>query len=182
MKHLALTAALTTTLTVLAARIASGEPSGAALPCRDGTVEATVTLDYDQRVLGDVTGLFLEVGYPEGASLPGKGTDASVRERLTSLVDPKFRVLAVDEDANADGREERVRILVTTTDSAGVPTGPIARLRFDCAGAKPPVAAGFTCRTDQVADNAAQLLAPKLAGQVTCATIVPDKPPAPQPR
>jgi hypothetical protein len=175
-------AALTTTLTVLAARIAGGEPSGAGLPCREGSLQATLTLDYDQRTLGDVTGLFLEVGYPDGAGLPGKGTDPSVRERLTSLLDPKFRVLAVDEDADGDGREKHVRILVTTNDRAGLPAGPIARLRFNCAGLKPPVASGFTCRTDQVADNAAQLLTPKLASQVTCATTFPGKPPASQTR
>jgi len=150
------------TLGLLAARVAGGETPGPS--CIGGQVEVTVSLRYDERTLGDVAGLFLQVGYPEGVSVPGKGTDASVRERITSLLDPKFRLVSTDEDG--DGGEDRLRILLVAPAKEPLPSAPIARIRFDCE--KPPKAGAFRCTTDQVADGAGQLLRDREAKQVAC--------------
>lgn len=156
--------ALAFTLGVVAAGIAGGETPGPT--CVDGHLDATVTLRYDHRTLGEVAGLFLQVAYPDGVSLPGVGTDASVRDRITSLVDPKFRVAPVDEDTDGDGRDDRVRMLVVATTKDALPSAPIARIRFDCG--KQPAIDSFRCTTDQVADAAGQLIREKEAKQVVC--------------
>jgi hypothetical protein len=157
-------ARVTLALGILAAGIAGGETPSSS--CVGGQLEATVSLRYDERTLGEVAGLFLQVAYPEGVSIPGKGTDASVRERITSLLDPKFRLVGVDEDSNADGREDRLRILLVAPAGAPLPAAPIARIRFDCEGSRK--ADALRCTTDQVADGAGQLLREKVAKQVTC--------------
>jgi hypothetical protein len=160
---------VTLALGMLAAGVAGGETP--APSCVDGHLEATVTLRYDERTLGDVAGLFLQVAYPEGVSVPGKGTDESVRGRITSLLDAKFRVVSVDEDSDANGREDRLRMLLVATTKDSLPAAPIARIRFDCE--TPQKAEAFRCTTDQVADSAGQLLREKEAKQVTCAVSFP---------
>jgi hypothetical protein len=155
---------LTLGLGVLVAGVAGAKPPE--LSCVDGRLEATVTLRYDERTLGEVAGLFLHVVYPEGVSIPGNATDPPVRDRITSLLDPKFRLVPVDDDPNADGREGLLRILVVAPASTPVPAAPIARIRFDCKG--PLKAGAFRCETNQVADGAGQLLQAEQAKQVTC--------------
>jgi hypothetical protein len=123
-----------------------------------------VSLDYDERFLGDVTGLFLNVAYPKTVSLPGP----AVRDRVESLLGSKFRVVPALQDSDGDGRDERVRLLVTTTDQSGVPSRPTARIRFDCEPGAPLEASKFRCTTEQVADNSGQLMTAQLASQVRC--------------
>ena len=169
-------ARVTLTLGFLVAGVAGGETP--APSCVDGQLEATVSLHYDARDLGEIAGLFLQVTYPEGVSVPGKGTDESVRGRVSSLLDPKFRLVSVDDDSNADGREDRVRILLFGPPEESLPAVPIARIRFDCeAGRK---AGAFQCTTEQVADGAGQLLKEKQAKQVTCDVSIsaPSAPPS----
>jgi hypothetical protein len=146
-------------IVVLSARRARGEPAPPAAPIRCGAhgAEATVSLEYDDRILGDVTGLFLNVAYPKTVSLPGP----AVRDRVASLLESKFRVVPALQD-------DRLRLLVTTSDQSGVPSRPTARIRFDCEPGAPLAASDFRCTTEQVADNSGQLMAPRLASQVTC--------------
>ncbi len=159
-------------LGVLGAAVAGAEQADP--PCIDGEMTATVTLRYDARTIGDVAGLFLQVAYPPGVSLPGKGTDDAVKRRVASLVDPKFRLVSVDEDSDADGREDRVRMLLVATTKDALPATPVARIRFDCE--KQPVATAFACTTDQPADATGQLVREKEAKQVTCEVTFPSLP------
>ena len=164
---------LTLALGMLAAGVAGGESPGASASpaCVDGHFESTVSLHYDDRTLGAVAGLFLQVAYPDGVSVPGKGSDESVRARITSLLDAKFRLVSVDEDTNADGREDRVRVLLVATTKDALPAAPVARIRFDCD--KQPAATSFRCTTDQVADGAGQPMREQEARQVACQVTFP---------
>ena len=164
---------------MLAAGTAGGEsPEAAARPtCSQGHVEVAVSLRYDDRTLGDVAGLFLQIDYPDAVALPGKGTDQSVRARITSLLEPRCRLVPVNEDTDADGREDRIRILLVSTTKDPLPSAPVARIRFDCAAEPPPAA--FRCATGQVADSAGQLMRATEARQVTCAVAFAAGPASP---
>jgi hypothetical protein len=175
------TARLVLLLGVLSARLASGEPPSVPAPgsCAGGAVDATVSLVYDERVLGDVTGVFVAVSYPERTSLPGRDSEAPVRARVTSLLGPHFRLLPVDEDVDGDGRDDRLRFLLATTEKAALPPKAVARVRFDCAPNGLLSADAFRCTTDQVADDAGQLMRPETARQVTCTVLLAEPPAAP---
>lgn len=148
----------------------SGEPGS--VTCGAKGVEATVTLAYEARVVGDVTGAFLLLGYDPPLGIPGSATDESARERTRSLRGPAVRLTAVDEDSDGDGREDRVRILLTATEG-GLRGGEVARVRFDCpAGTRLPASA-LRCSTDQISDEAGNLLRPEQARLVTCSAAMP---------
>jgi len=128
----------------------------------------TLALSYEHRIVGDVAGLFMVLDYPAGSSVPGTGTDARVKERIATVAEGKVRVLGDDQDTDADGQEDRLRLLVALTEGTTLPTGPIARVRFDCVDEARLAADQFRCTVDQVSDGAGQLIAAEEARKVTC--------------
>lgn len=149
-------------LAVLPVRVAGGEPAPA-VSCGPAGVEAVVSLQYPERTHGAVTGVFLDVTYTAPLAIPGAGTAPEVRQRVTPLTGSDVRLVPADDDAAG-----RLRLLATAPGEKGVPPGEVARVRFDCAAGTPVPTGALRCSTDQVADDAGQMMAAKLAKDVTC--------------
>lgn len=165
--------------TLAAAVVVPTLGSSRELPCRGGTIEAVVSLDYEQRIVGDVAALFLRLEYPDAVEMPGSGTESPVRERIRSLLDDRFRVVGTDEDSDADGRQDRMRILASMADGrSALPSGPVVRVRFDCRTGAPVEDRLFRCSTDQVADGAGQMMVESEARKVTCSVRLEESAPS----
>jgi cysteine-rich repeat protein len=131
--------------------------------CAGGALVATVSFFYEPRVTGALGGAFLDVAYKPPLEIPGTGTDRTVRDRLTSLVTvPAVGVRLRDCDAEnctpyLDGTNP-VRASLLLTDNSGsspaqLPTGQIAKIRFDCPDGTLVRVRDLPCRLDQVSDG-----------------------------
>ncbi len=101
----------------------------------------------------------LELAYPAGAvALPGRGEAAAERVTITTATE-------LFGDGSPNGYDDRVRFTLVALDGLGA--GPLLRLRFDCLGPAPDVAA-FACALADV--RATDGLA-AIAG-ATCAVTV----------
>jgi hypothetical protein len=105
------------------------------------------------------------VRYPASVSVPGGGTAPEVGARIENLVAPTVRIASADDDSGGD---HRLRLLAATSEKDGIRPGPVARVRFDCAYGSAVRPAEFRCETEQVADDAGQLMRPELAKRVSC--------------
>ncbi len=131
--------------------------------CAGNAIVATVSFSYEPRITGALGGAFLELAYVPPLELPGTGVERAVRERLTNLVvQPGVGVRLRDCDAGncsayADGTNP-VRASILLTDNSGatpaqLPTGQIAKIRFDCPDGTLVRVRDLPCRLDQVSDG-----------------------------
>ena len=134
------------------------------------SLDVTATLVYEPRIVGGVYGMFLEVDYPTGVSLPGTGTASTVRARFTNLLVPaaNYRFFASDTDSNGNTVDDRARTLVTANSTEPVPSAAIERIRFDCPSGTVVQPAQFTCRPADTVDSAGLLFPPEVAALITC--------------
>jgi hypothetical protein len=132
-------------------------------------LDVTATLVYEPRIVGGVYGMFLEVDYPTGVSLPGTGTASTVRARFTNLIGTtSYRFIPSDTDSNGNTVDDRARTLVTASSTEPVPSAAIERIRFDCPSGTVVQPAQFSCRPADTVDSAGQLFPPPVAALITC--------------
>jgi len=130
--------------------------------CLPEGIVANVALDYNLRVTGPLLGMFVDLGYPPGLSIPGSGTAASVRDRVTALVSEGVRFIPSDQDANGDAIDDRVRMLLSANSvDRPVAPGPVARIRFDCEPGREFRPSDLQCALDSVSDSAGGVLDPE---------------------
>jgi cysteine-rich repeat protein len=112
--------------------------------CSASGIEATVSFSYEPAITGALAGAFLDVNYAPPLSLPGSGTERSVRDRFTVLTtQPQLALGLRDCDEGAECPPQAytglnpVRASILMIDNSGasparLPTGRIASMRFDC--------------------------------------------------
>jgi len=120
--------------------------------CDANGLTVTLALDYPVQQLGGVQATALELGYPTSVSIPGSGTDASVRQRVTSVLPPAFRFATRDTDSNADQVDDVVRAEAIAPDLSKIDPQPIARVQFDCPQGTPARASDFPCAIAELVD------------------------------
>lgn len=115
-------------------------------PSGCSTADVTATVGWDAGQSPDISGVRVEIGYPVSVSLPGSGSDSSVRERgtnLTGLTDGLFEV--ADLKANPSGPDDTLSIGLVSL-SQPITPGAFARIQFDCASsAAAPVVTDLEC-------------------------------------
>jgi len=146
--------------------------------CSPSGIQATVSFLYNPRITGPLSAGFIDVGYSAPLSIPGTGTDSSVRGRLTRLLpDPStFRVLLRDCDAgNCGGGGVRASIFVTDLTGAAtaqIPPGPVGTIRFDCTEGTQVHGSDLPCTLDGLADGSGQLIGPDRIQQENIRCVV----------
>ena len=150
-----------TTTTTLPAQVTCG-PSG--------QLDVTGRLIYEPRILGGIFGMYFDISYPSTVSIPGTGTESSVRARLTNLIGTTdYRLSIVDRDTDGNLVDDQARTLVSATRQKEIPSKEIHRLRFDCPAGTVVQATDFPCAIVQPSDSAGQLFPPAQAAQISCA-------------
>ncbi len=97
--------------------------------CTADGILANVELDYSPNAI-QVHGTTLHLAYARPLDIPGTDIAPSVARRVTWLVDAPL-VIAGDEDTNSDGRDDRLRLVLSDIDKP-IPPGTVASVRFDC--------------------------------------------------
>lgn len=117
-------------------------PTPAGVTCTQADV--TIAVNYNTGDFPDVAGLTVGLKYPASVSIPGFGSEPSVKERVTNLTGVTGGLFSVgDQDA-----ESLLNIGLVSLGST-IPSGNFARVRFDCAsGATLPAPGAFTCTVD----------------------------------
>jgi cysteine-rich repeat protein len=128
--------------------------------CLPDGIVANLAFDYTERITGSVLGLNAELAYGPPLFLPGTGTAASVRERVTRQIPDQFRFGTSDLDGDGDQVDDRVRIIVTSTTDA-IPAGPLARIRFDCPEGTLIQTRDLPCAFVDVSDSAGMSIPPE---------------------
>ena len=132
------TAAATPTPT--AAPTATPTPAG--VTCAQADV--TIAVNYNSGDFPDVAGMTVGLKYPGSVSIPGFGSEQSVKDRVTNLTGVTGGLFNVG-DQDADSLLNIGLISIGST----IPSGNFARVRFDCAsGATLPAPGAFTCTVD----------------------------------
>ena len=117
-------------------------PTPAGVTCTQADV--SINVNYNSGDFPDVAGLTVGLKYPTSVSIPGFGSDNTVKERVTNLTGVTGGLFNVG-DQDADSLLNIGLISIGQT----IPSGPFARVRFDCAtGATLPAPAAFTCTVD----------------------------------
>jgi hypothetical protein len=126
-------------------------PGGGATPTPQPTAgssctqaDVTIAVNYNAGDFPDVSGITVGLKYPATLSIPGFGSDDSVKQRVTNLTGLSGGLFSVG-DQDGDSLLNVGLISIGTT----IPSGSFARVRFDCAsGASLPASAAFTCTVD----------------------------------
>ncbi len=124
----------------------NGGGGGSSAVCSGGRVSLTVNVTFDN--LGgslNVAGVTPAIKYPGAVSIPGIGSDDTVKQRVSNLtgVDGLFQV---GDDENASTLSVGLVSLSTS-----IPSGPFAKAQFDCTDGQTIQTSQFTCTPD-VAD------------------------------
>lgn len=127
-------------------------PGGGATPTPQPTsggsactqADVTIAVNYNTGDFPDVSGITVGLKYPATLSIPGFGSEDSVKQRVTNLTGLSGGLFSVG-DQDGDSLLNVGLISIGTT----IPSGGFARVRFDCAsGASVPAAGAFTCTVD----------------------------------
>lgn len=119
---------------------------GSSATCTGGRVSLTVNVTFDN--LGgslNVAGVTPAITYPGAVSIPGIGSDDSVKQRVSNLtgVDGLFQV-GDDEAAS------KISVGLVSL-STSIPSGPFCKIQFDCTDGQNINTSQFSCAPD-VAD------------------------------
>ncbi len=149
-------------LTLAAAVVPLVSARSAATECEPAG-RTTVVVELAPPAAVDLAGVKIRLDYPEAqVQIPGRVDDADVKARVTGWPAGVMGQPNDEDDA----------LIVALVSTAAIPKGPIFTVAFDaCRGAKPAVAAGFTCAVEQASDGPG-----KLVSGATCrVTIRNDK-------
>jgi hypothetical protein len=137
----------------------------------------TVSLDYPLQIVGGVSAIFLKLNYPAAVTIPGTGTEATVRQRVTNLAGTGSSIASIgDRDTNTNGVDDQLQAAARKTQGSLDP-GPVYRARFDCAAGTIVSPTAFTCAHEQSTDLSGFPFAPEQASQIKCvAALVPAAP------
>jgi hypothetical protein len=132
----------TTTASPTATAAPTATPTPPGVTCTQADV--TINVNYNPGDFPDVAGMTVGLKYPTSVSIPGFGSDNSVKDRVTNLTGVTGGLFNVgDQDA-----ESLLNIGLISIGQT-IPSGPFARVRFDCAtGATLPAPSAFTCTVD----------------------------------
>jgi cysteine-rich repeat protein len=134
--------------------------------CGTSGVLATVVLDYDPAVLGEIAGMFLQLGYPTFLSIPGSLNAGSVTARVSDLTGAGAFFFPVDRDTNSDGTDDQLRTNYLI-DPGTVPPGDFERVLFDCVPGTGVRPADFACSLADVVDPFTNLYPQATIDQLT---------------
>jgi cysteine-rich repeat protein len=129
--------------------------------CDANGLTVTLALDYPVQQLGGVQATTLELGYPTSVSIPGSGQDASVRQRVTSLLPPAFLFSARDTDSVA-------RAEARAPDLSVIEPQNVAQVRFDCAQGTAARASDFPCTIADLVDRSGAQFDPQNKALAHC--------------
>src|SRR5262245_8210181 len=134
---------------------------------RDGTacgangLAATLGLDYDEGLLGGVSGVRFGLSYPPSLSIPGTGNSGSVRGRVMNLLGSGFNLSMINDVDTAIS-------LVVTTALDSIQPGPVVQVQFDCAQGTPVRPSDIPCELSGLTDLSGLPFAPEVASQARC--------------
>src|SRR5262245_7334237 len=113
--------------------------------CDADGLTVDLALDYPPQLLADPAGTTLALTYPGYASIPGSGSDASVRARVTNLLPPGFTFTPSDNDP--------VLSITGFASSGRIEPQPVASVQFDCAQGTPTRTSDFPCNIADLVDH-----------------------------
>ena len=128
------------------AKSATGNVRAVAEPtCTKAILTANVAYDTTGALGAGVTTV---IDDPEDrASIPGFGSEESVKERLTNLTGQSGIFSGGDQDSNANGTDDRISIGLVLG-SAAIAAGPFSEVEFDCPAGDAPLVSDFACTLD----------------------------------
>jgi cysteine-rich repeat protein len=141
-------------------------PSG--VICSAGGLDATVALDYPEPLLGGVSAILLNLSYPSPLAIPGTGTAATVRQRVTNLAGAGSQLAPTDRDTNADTVDDRLDVQARASTTGSLNPAAVFRARFDCPADTPISPGAFACAHSQATGLDGLPFAPELAAQIGC--------------
>lgn len=116
-------------------------PTGTAVAsCEEAVLTVTVTYDAT-----DASGINAQIGYGAKVSLPGTANQSTVLDRVENLTGVSGGLFSAG-DQDDDPSDATLAIGLVSLASS-VPSGPYARVTFDCEGAA-PVLGDFECAVD----------------------------------
>jgi hypothetical protein len=127
-----------------------------------------VSLDYPLQIVGGVSAIFLKLNYPAPLVIPGTGTEATVRQRVTNLAGTGSSVSSIaDRDTNTNGVDDQLQAAARKTQGSLDP-GAVFRARFDCAAGTNVSLTAFSCQQEQATDLSGSPFAPELSNLIGC--------------
>jgi cysteine-rich repeat protein len=141
---------------------------GGGTACSANGLDVTVSLDYPLQIVGGVSAIFLKLNYPAPLVIPGTGTEATVRQRVTNLAGTGSSVSSIaDRDTNTNGVDDQLQAAARKTQGSLDP-GAVFRARFDCAAGTTVSPTAFSCQQEQATDLSGSPFAPELSNLIGC--------------
>jgi cysteine-rich repeat protein len=149
---------------------------GGGTACSANGLDVTVSLDYPQQIVGGVSAIFLRLTYPAPLVIPGTGTEATVRQRVTNLAGTGSSVSSIaDRDTNTNGVDDQLQAAARKTQGSLDP-GPVYRARFECAAGTNVSPTAFGCSQEQATDLSGSPFAPELSNLIGCVVALSSAP------
>jgi hypothetical protein len=139
--------------------------------CGANGLDVTVALRYPEEALGGLSAIRTALNYSPPLSIPGTGTAASVRQRVTSLLGSGFTVAPRDQDTNADTVDDQLFVQVSSALNSIQPV-QLFRARYDCPANTSVTPSSFSCVTSAATNLAGLPFPPELAALVTCEVVL----------
>jgi hypothetical protein len=118
-------------------------PTQGGAACTKATL--TVRATYNTTDAPNVSGMTTAITYPQSVSIPGTASEATVVARVTNLTGVTGGLFNVgDQDGSQPAKINVGLVSLSTT----IPSGPFARIEFDCVGPSAPVQSDFNCTPD----------------------------------
>jgi cysteine-rich repeat protein len=141
---------------------------------------ANLALEYpDTGIFTDaVAATALQLTYPASLSIPGSGTDASVRARVTraATLSTDYRFFPRDTDTNTDAVDDLIRAEVIAPDLGSIDATGLARIHFDCAQNTPVTLADVPCAVAELVMHDGTPFPPDVHALARCAVTLEPSP------
>lgn len=128
----------------------------------------TVSLSYNESVLGGVSAILLGLSYQPPLAIPGSGNVLSVRQRVTNLAGAGSQLSSNDRDSNADTIDDRLDVQARASTTGSIEPAAVFRARFDCAENTSIAPSALTCAHSQSTALDGLPFPAELAAQITC--------------
>jgi hypothetical protein len=156
----------TTTSTTTSSTTTTTMPAG--ITCSASGLDATVALGYPEQLLGGVSAILLHVSYPAPLAIPGTGTAATVRQRVTNLAGAGSQLAPNDRDTDADAVDDRLDVQARASTTGSLNPAPVFRVRFDCPADTAISPGSLSCTHSQSTALDGLPFTPDLAAQIGC--------------
>ena len=169
------TGSTTSTSSPTSSTTTTSTPGGGA-SCSATGLTATVGLDYNEQILGGVSAIHVRLTYAPPLVIPGTGTSATVRARVTNLAGAGSTLSGInDRDLNTDTVDETLDADSRKTTGSLSP-GPLFRVLYDCPNGTPIPPSAITCVLSQATDLSGFPFPPAQAALIGCTVALSPAP------